>query len=192
MKNLIIISAPSGSGKTTLCKALQFQNSSIEFSISCTTRPIRDNETNRVDYNFISKDNFKSSIANNEFVEWEKIHGDYYYGTLKSTLDDAIIHNKIILLELDFKGALSIKKLYQNKTMLIFIDPPTLDDLKIRLKKRGTESIDNINKRLDRQKTEIKYKSNFDHVVLNDSLDRAVKEILELIQKENKGVYHVS
>ena len=102
------------------------------------------------------------------------------------------MHNKIILLELDFKGALSIKKIYQNKTMLIFIDPPTLNDLKIRLKKRGTESINNINKRLDRQKTEIKYKSNFDHVVLNDSLDRAVKEILELIQKENKGVYHVS
>ena len=192
MNNFIIISAPSGSGKTTICKYLQKLDSSINFSISCTTRQKRANEVEGKDYFFISNEVFEKKINDNKFIEWEQIHGNFYYGTLKSTLEKAIIDDKKILLELDVKGAMSVKKLYPNKSLSIFIEPPSVEVLKLRLEKRGTDSNERIIKRLERLESELSYKSNFDYHVINDNLDLAVNEIMSIIKNESKGVSYGS
>ena len=192
MNNFIIISAPSGSGKTTICKYLQKLDSSINFSISCTTRQKRENEVEGKDYFFITNDEFEEKIQDNKFIEWEQIHGNFYYGTLKSTLDEAINKDKTILLELDVKGAMSVKNLYPTKTLSIFIVPPSVEELKIRLEKRGTDNYERIIKRLERLESELSYKTNFDYHIINDDLDLAVKEIMSIIKNKNKGVYYGS
>ena len=192
MNNFIIISAPSGSGKTTICKYLQKLDSSINFSISCTTRQKRENEVEGEDYFFISNEEFEKKINDNKFIEWEQIHGNFYYGTLKSTLEKAINEDKRILLELDVKGATSVKKLYPNKSLSIFIEPPSVEVLKLRLEKRGTDNDERIIKRLERLESELSYKSNFDYHVINDDLDQAVNEIMNIIKNESKGVSYGS
>jgi len=192
MNNFIIISAPSGSGKTTICKYLQKLDSSIIFSVSCTTRQIRENEIDGKDYFFTSNSKFEKKIKDDKFVEWEKIHGNFYYGTLKSTLDEAINKDKMILLELDVKGAMSVKKLYPTKSLSIFVEPPSVEDLKYRLQKRGTDSNERIIKRLERLDSELAYKSNFDYHIINDDLDQAVNKIMNIIKNKNKGVNYGS
>ena len=192
MNNLIIISAPSGSGKTTICKYLQKLDSSINFSVSCTTRQKRENEVEGKDYFFTTNTKFEEKIKDGKFVEWEQIHGDFYYGTLKSTLDEIINKDKTILLELDVKGAMSVKKLYPKKSLSIFIEPPSVEDLKLRLQKRGADDNERIVKRLERLDSELAYKSNFDYHVINDDLDQAVKEIMNIINNKNKGVLYGS
>ncbi len=192
MNNFIIISAPSGSGKTTICKYLQKLDSSIIFSVSCTTRQIRENEIDGKDYFFTSNSKFEKKIKDDKFVEWEKIHGNFYYGTLKSTLDEAINKDKMILLELDVKGAMSVKKLYPTKSLSIFVEPPSVEDLKYRLQKRGTDSNERIIKRLERLDSELAYKSNFDYHIINDDLDQAVNKIMNIIKNKNKGVIYGS
>ena len=192
MNNFIIISAPSGSGKTTICKYLQKLDSSIIFSVSCTTRQIRENEIDGKDYFFTSNSKFEKKIKDDKFVEWEKIHGNFYYGTLKSTLDETINKDKMILLELDVKGAMSVKKLYPTKSLSIFVEPPSVEDLKYRLQKRGTDSNERIIKRLERLDSELAYKSNFDYHIINDDLDQAVNEIMNIIKNKNKGVNYGS
>ena len=192
MNNFIIISAPSGSGKTTICKYLQKLDSSINFSVSCTTRQKRASEVEGKDYFFITNEEFEKKINDAKFIEWEQIHGNFYYGTLKSTLEKAINEDKRILLELDVKGATSVKKLYPNKSLSIFIEPPSVEVLKLRLEKRGTDNSENIIKRLERLESELSYKSNFDYHVINDDLDQAVDEIMNIIKNESKGVYYGS
>jgi guanylate kinase len=192
MKNLIIISAPSGSGKTTLCRALQKKDQSFRFSVSCTTREIRKGEIDGVDYLFLTNEGFENEINTHNLAEWEQIHGDYYYGTLKSTLDNAFKRRELLLLELDVKGAKSIKEIYPEQTISIFVEPPSLNDLRTRLINRGTDSEERITKRLDRLSVELEYKSNFEHNVVNDNLDRAVDEIMNIIQQENEGMYYGS
>lgn len=192
MKNLIILSAPSGSGKTTLCRALQRRDESIRFSVSCTSRKKRKGEINGVDYTFLTDQEFKKRIENGEFAEWEQIHGNYYYGTLKAILEAAIQHQELLLLELDVKGAMSIKNIYSEKTLSIFVEPPSMDDLYTRLVKRGTDSEKRIAKRLERLTAELEYKSNFDHHIINDDVKNAVDEIMNIIQHENEGVYYGS
>ena len=192
MNNFIIISAPSGSGKTTICKYLQKLDSSIIFSVSCTTRQIRENEIDGKDYFFTSNLKFEKKIKDDKFVEWEKIHGNFYYGTLKSTLDEAINKDKTILLELDVKGAMTVKKLYPTKSLSFFVEPPSVEDLKYRLQKRGTDSNERIIKRLERLDSELAYKSNFDYHIINDDLDQAVNEIMNIIKNKNKGVNYGS
>ncbi len=192
MKNLIILSAPSGSGKTTLCRALQRRDESIGFSVSCTSRKKRKGEINGVDYTFLTDQEFKKRIENGEFAEWEQIHGNYYYGTLKAILEAAIQHQELLLLELDVKGAMSIKNIYSEKTLSIFVEPPSMDDLYTRLVKRGTDSEERIAKRLERLTAELEYKSNFDHHIINDDVKNAVDEIMNIIQHENEGVYYGS
>ena len=192
MNNFIIISAPSGSGKTTICKYLQKLDSSIIFSVSCTTRQIRENEIEGKDYFFTSNSKFEKKIKDDKFVEWEKIHGNFYYGTLKSTLDEAINKGKTILLELDVKGAMTVKKLYPTKSLSFFVEPPSVEDLKYRLQKRGTDSNERIIKRLERLDSELAYKSNFDYHIINDDLDQAVNEIMNIIKNKNKGVNYGS
>ena len=192
MNNFIIISAPSGSGKTTICKYLQKLDSSINFSVSCTTRQKRANEVEGKDYFFITNEEFEKKINDTKFIEWEQIHGNFYYGTLKSTLEKAINEDKRILLELDVKGAMSVKKLYPNKSLSIFIEPPSVEVLKLRLEKRGTDNDERIIKRLERLESELSYKSNFDHHVINDDLDQAVNQIMSIIKNESKGVSYGS
>ena len=188
MKNLIIVSAPSGTGKTTICKVLQERDKTINFSVSCTTRKPRAGEKDGVDYKFIDDKEFKDGIDNSSFAEWEKIHGNNYYGTLVSTLSDAVFHKQLLLLELDVKGAMAIKNLYPNNAISIFIEPPSLEELKSRLENRGTESNDNIIKRLKRLHDEISFKPKFDFCIINDNINRAVNEIIKIIKYQNKGV----
>ena len=186
MKNLIIISAPSGAGKTTLCKALQSQFSDIKWSVSYTTRNRRKTEKNGIDYKFISNIEFKNLIDISYFAEWEEVHG-FYYGTSKISLEDTIKKNEMLLLEMDVKGALAIKKLYPNKTFSIFITPPSIDHLRNRLQKRGTDSKDRINIRLRRFKEEMKYVSRFDFNLLNDEYKLAKNQLMSIILEMKKG-----
>ena len=188
MKNFIVISAPSGTGKTTLCRKLQERISDLEFSISCTTRPKRSNETDGHDYHFISREEFEHKLAEDAFAEHEEVHGNFFYGTLTETLEEARKNNAQILLEVDVKGAISIKSLYPEETVTIFISPPSEDHLRKRLEKRGTDSPQRIEKRLERIREEYPYRERFDHQVINDDLDKAVNDLIELIINRTKGV----
>ena len=191
MKNLVIITAPSGSGKTTLCKQILEKEDSVKFSISHTSRKMRQNEKNGIDYYFVTNEEFLDGIDKDEFIEWN-YHFDCYYGTSKSQIKKSIDKKIPILLELDVKGALAIQKLYPDQTVSIFIEPPSINDLKIRLKKRGSDSDKIIAKRLQRIDFELSHKSNFDFTVVNDKLDVATNQILEIIKNETKGVSYVT
>lgn len=190
MKNLVTISAPSGAGKTTLCRALQ-EKREMKFSVSCTTRDQRNYETDGIDYHFITDEEFQLRQENGDFVETENVHG-CMYGTLKETIDIAIATGEILLFEVDVKGAMSIKKLYPEQTITIFVLPPSTEDLRARLIKRGTDSEARITKRLERLKIEIEYKDKFDFTVINDEVQQATTEIITIINKQNKGVLYGS
>ena len=153
----ITISAPSGSGKTTLCKALQIVEPEIEWSISYTTRQKRSIEEDGIDYFFISEENFEDLIIRGHFVEWQNVHG-FYYGTSLSSLKNAIEDDKMMLLEMDVKGSMSIKKLYPKQTFSIFIMPPSITHLRERLRSRGTDSENRINIRLKRFQEEMEFR----------------------------------
>ena len=185
IKNIITISAPSGSGKTTLCKALLMYNNAIKLSVSYTTREPRENEKESIDYFFISKESFENKINNGEFAEWEKVYGNYY-GTLKKTLTEAIQLNKLYLFELDVLGALEIKKLYPKHTLSIFILPPSIEVLKKRLIKRGSDTKAQIKIRLSRFSKELALKNKFDEVIYNEDLEKAKKELIEIVNKKDK------
>jgi len=191
MKNLIIITAPSGSGKTTLCKEIQKRENRIQFSVSHTSRKMRANEKNGVDYFFVTKEEFINGIENDDYIEWN-FHFDCYYGTSKSQIQQSIDNKTPLLLELDVKGAISIQKLFPNQTISIFVEPPSSNELKARLEKRGSDSKEKIEKRLKRIEFEISHKSNFDFSVVNDKLEDATNKILEIIQNEIKGVLNVT
>jgi len=185
-KNLIAISAPSGTGKTTLCRSLQKLDASLNFSVSCTTRPKRQYEKEGFDYSFISEEDFRNKITLHEFIEYEEVHG-YLYGTLKSSLDDAIKHDQLLLLEVDVRGAMTIKALYPEHSLSVFILPPSLGDLQKRLESRGTDSEKRIQKRLERLELEMGYKERFDYSIINDEIEIATIELHQLINKVSKG-----
>ena len=186
MKNLITISAPSGTGKTTLCKALQNQFPDLKWSISYTTRTKRNTEQDGIDYYFILENKFKELIDEGYFIEWEKVHGNFY-GTSKETVLDTIIKKNILLIEMDVKGALLIKKLYPNNTFSIFIIPPSVNHLRNRLIKRGTDSIERINIRLQRFQKEMEYIDKFDQTLINKDLKLAKNQLVNIINKIKKG-----
>lgn len=178
---LIVISAPSGTGKTSVIKEVLKRNSDkLIFSVSATTRKKRSNEINGVDYYFLSEEEFKKKIENNEFIEWEQIYGDYY-GTPKSEIERAIKENKHILFELDVNGSLKLKKLFP-EAHLIFIVPPSIEELENRLKKRNTETPDSFQKRIDRAKMELDMAKYFDYEVKNYELEKAIEEVNQIIQ----------
>ena len=191
MKNIIVISAPSGAGKTTLCNELQRRKPHIKFSVSCTTRPKRKHEVDGVNYHFLSDQEFTEKVQNNEFVEYENVHG-YYYGTLRNTLEDALAKQEMVLFDVDVNGAMAIKRNYSDNTCTIFILPPSLDDLKKRLIQRGSETEERIDKRLERTAQEMEYKDKFDACIINDDLAIAAEELNELITKKNEGVVYGS
>ena len=191
MRNLIAISAPSGTGKSTLCEELRRKKPEIKFSVSCTTRPKRNYEKDGINYYFLSEDEFKSKIKNNELLEYEEVHG-YYYGTLINTLKNAISSKELMLFDVDVNGAMSIKKKYPRNTLTVFILPPSIEDLKVRLINRGTDSRKIIKKRLERTNKEMKFKDKFDTFMINDDLSSAVKKLNEIITNQEKGVLYGS
>ena len=186
MINFITISAPSGSGKTTLCKALQIVEPEIEWSISYTTRKRRDIEEDGVDYHFITSDEFEDLILKEHFVEWENVHGQYY-GTALNSLNDAIKGDKTLLLEMDVKGSMSIKKLYPEKTFSTFIMPPSINHLRERLKSRGSETEVTIENRLKRFDKEMMCKDQFDTLLINDNIEVAIKDFITKVNHITKG-----
>ena len=184
---LIVFSAPSGAGKTTIVKEILKEFPHIIFSISATTRPKRKSEKDGIEYFFLTEQEFKQKIENDEFIEWEKFY-DYYYGTLKSFISGNIEVGKPVLLELDVKGALTIKRLYPY-SHLIYISPPSFDELVKRLRERNTESESDFVKRVDRAKMELELKNEFDYVIENLELEKAIAEAKSLVRKilkENK------
>lgn len=186
--SIIAVSAPSGTGKTTIVRKILKDIPELVFSVSATTRKKRAQEKEGVHYHFISEVEFKKKIENNEFVEWEKFY-DYYYGTYKSVVDNAINSGKSILLEVDVKGALSLKSIYP-ESVLIYIVPPSFDELVSRLKNRNTEDKADFQKRIDRAKMELEQKDKFDHFIENIELETAIlkteKLIRKIISKEKK------
>ena len=186
MKNLICVSAPSGSGKTTLCKHVREVKRELVWSLSYTTRSPRPNEVNGEDYNFITQKEFISLKDNEEFAEWENVHGQYY-GTIKSQLDEAILNDKIVLLELDVNGTMSIRELYSEQSHSIFIVPPSVDDLRDRLIKRGSETNKSIEKRLERFNKEMECKDRFDTLLINDNIQVAINDFIMIINELTKG-----
>ena len=176
---IIVVSAPSGSGKTTIIKPILRSFPDIVFSVSATTRNKRENEIEGVDYFFLSKEEFEKKIKDNEFVEWEKVY-DYYYGTLKSSIEASIKSGKSILLELDVNGALSMKKIYPDSA-LIYILPPSYEEIMKRLKNRNTETEKDLKKRLERAKLELRFKDKFDYFIENENLNKAIEDTKRLI-----------
>ena len=184
---IIVISAPSGTGKTSIVKRIINEIPDLVFSVSATTRKKRENEKNGIDYYFISEKEFQEKIEKNEFVEWEKVY-DYYYGTFKSIIEDNINKGKSVIMEVDVKGALSIKKIYP-KANLIYVIPPSHDELIRRLKNRKTENDTDLRKRLERAIMELSIKDKFDYFVVNKDLEKAISDTKSLINnilnKEN-------
>jgi guanylate kinase len=178
---IIAISAPSGTGKTTILRRILSDFPEIVFSVSATTRKRRKNEVEGVDYFFISEEEFKKKIQNNEFVEWELFY-DYYYGTFRDFIENCINNGKSVILEVDVHGAVEIKRIYPD-AILIYIAPPSLEELRIRLKKRQTENEEDLKKRIERAKMELSHKDKFDYFIVNNDLNTAYSEIKNLIGK---------
>lgn len=180
---LIIIAAPSGAGKTSvtrhLLKALPEQ---LSFSISCATRRRRDNEIDGRDYYFMSVEQFKNKIDNNEFVEWEMVYNGKYYGTLKSEMERIWLHQKAPLLDVDVKGGINIQQQYKDQSLSLFLEPPSIEELERRLKARGTETPESLQARLNKAVNELSFKQQFDRIILNDNLERACKEAEEIVR----------
>jgi guanylate kinase len=178
---LVIISAPSGAGKTTIVKHLLSSGLNLSFSISATTRPIRGNETDGEDYFFLSIDEFKRKIENNEFVEWEEVYKDLFYGTLKSELERIWANGNNVLFDVDVKGAISLKNKFKTNAIAIFIMPPSVEELESRLVKRATDSPDKIRIRIEKANEELKLVDQFDTFIVNHQLDRAKVEALKVV-----------
>lgn len=178
---IFVISSPSGGGKSTIVRKILSEFPEIVFSVSATTRPKRPDEIDGVHYFFLTEDQFLDKIKNDEFSEWERFY-DYYYGTLKTFVIDYIKNGKSVLLEIDVKGALSVKKNFP-EAVLIFIDVPSFEELVNRLKKRKTESEADLQKRIDRAKMELSYKDKFDYIFVNKDLEEVTSQIKSLISE---------
>ncbi|MBQ0116297.1 MAG: guanylate kinase [Flavobacterium sp.] len=184
---LIVFSAPSGSGKTTIVRHLLEQpDLNLEFSISAATREPRGKEINGTDYYFISLEDFKNHIKKEDFVEWEEVYRDNFYGTLKTEIERIWALGKNVIFDIDVAGGLRIKKKFPDQTLAVFVKPPSIDELKIRLKKRSTESEDKINMRIAKASVELATAPQFDTIIKNYDLDTAKKDAYELVKNFTK------
>ncbi len=180
---IIIITAPSGAGKTSITRhLLKSFPDKLAFSISAATRSRRDYETDGVDYYFISVDQFKDKIQHNAFIEWEMVYEGKYYGTLKSEIHRIWKEEKAPLLDIDVQGALHVQQQHPNRSLSIFIEPPSVDELKKRLLSRGTESPESIATRINKASYELSFKDHFDKTIVNDDLNRACEEAEEIVK----------
>ncbi|RZJ76470.1 MAG: guanylate kinase [Flavobacterium sp.] len=180
---LIVFSAPSGSGKTTIVRhLLEKKELDLEFSVSATTREARGTEQNGKDYYFMSLEDFKKHIKAEDFVEWEEVYRDNFYGTLKSEVERIWALGKHVIFDIDVAGGLRIKKKFPNETLAVFVKPPSIDELKIRLKKRSTESDDKINMRIAKASVELATAPQFDTIIKNYDLDIAKEDAYKLVR----------
>lgn len=181
---IIIFSAPSGSGKSTIIgRLMSHKELNMAFSISCTSRPPRGTERDGVEYFFVSPDEFRRRIEADEFLEYEEVYKDRYYGTLKSQVENQLAKGENVVLDVDVKGGCNIKRFYGNRALSLFIQPPSLDELRRRLEGRGTDAPEVIEDRLARASFELTFADKFDHVIINDDLDRAVNEALKAVEE---------
>jgi len=180
---LIIFSAPSGAGKTTIVQYLLKKISALEFSVSACSRSIRKDETHGVDYYFLTVDEFKQKIKNDEFVEWEEVYKDNFYGTLKVEIERIWNKGKHIIFDMDVNGGLNLKKQFGDKALAIFVMPPSIEHLEKRLKSRETETPESIARRIGKAENELKTAHQFDKIVLNDTLEHAFEEAEKIVRE---------
>jgi guanylate kinase len=179
---IIIITAPSGAGKTSITRhLLKTFPGKLSFSVSAATRQRRDYEKDGVDYYFMSVDDFKEKIQHNEFVEWEMVYEGKYYGTLTSEIHRIWKEEKVPLLDIDVQGAVHVQQEHREQTLSIFIEPPSVDELKKRLNSRGTETPESLDTRLNKATYELSFKDHFDKVIVNDDLEKACKEAVNIV-----------
>ena len=181
MGKLVIFSAPSGSGKTTIVKQLLKRFPLFEFSISATSRQPRGQEQNGVDYHFMSNEEFKERVARGEFVEWEEVYAGTCYGTLKSEMERIWAKGNVIIFDVDVMGGINLKKLFGEDACSMFIMPPSVEELERRLRGRGTDTEEVIQKRIAKAEFELSKAPEFDHIVVNDVLEDAVEEATTII-----------
>ncbi|WP_455766040.1 guanylate kinase [Phocaeicola plebeius] len=179
---LIIFSAPSGSGKSTIINYLLTQNLNLSFSISATSRAPRGTEQNGVEYFFLTPEEFKQRIANNEFLEYEEVYKDRFYGTLKAQVEKQLAAGQNVIFDVDVVGGCNIKKFYGDRALSVFIQPPSLEELRKRLTGRGTDAPEVIESRLAKATFELSYAEKFDVVIVNDNLEKAQEEALKTIR----------
>lgn len=180
---LIIFSAPSGSGKTTIVKHLLQQDFELEFSISATSRQPRKGEKHEKDYYFLSQEEFQQKIKNDEFLEWEEVYTGIFYGTLKNEVERIREKGRNVIFDVDVVGGLNIKKYYGDEALAVFVQPPSVDELKRRLKTRSTESEEKIKMRIDKAEQEMSYAGQFDVILINDKLENAFKMVEEKVKE---------
>jgi guanylate kinase len=180
-RKLVILSAPSGAGKSTIISQLIKKDFNLEFSISACTRKPRGEEKHGVEYYFFNINDFKQKIENNEFIEWEEVYKNNFYGTLKTEIGRIFAKGNNVIFDIDIAGGLNIKKQYGNNAISIFIMPPSIEELENRLKTRGTDSLDDIKNRVEKAKFEISFSNKFDIVVVNENVETAVNEISNIL-----------
>jgi guanylate kinase len=178
---IIIITAPSGAGKTSITRHLLRKFPQLAFSVSAATRKPRGKEQNAVDYYFLSTEAFQSKIQHNDFVEWEMVYEGKYYGTLKSEVERIWANQQVPVLDIDVKGAIHVQQQYPQTSMTLFIEPPSVDELRRRLESRGTETPESLQARINKASFEISFKQHFNHTIVNDNLERACAEAARLI-----------
>jgi guanylate kinase len=181
---IIILTSPSGGGKTSIkTKLLTALSKELSFSVSATTRKMRGNEQEGVDYHFTNEEVFKKLIEQKAFIEWEMVYPGLYYGTTVQEMNRIWGEGKVPVLDIDVKGALNVKNQYGQQVLSIFIEPPSIEVLKERLRKRGTDTEENMLTRINKASEELQYKDKFDQVVLNDDIERASNEVIALVRQ---------
>lgn len=179
---IIVISAPSGTGKSTIINSILSKGEiDLKFSVSATNRPPREGESDGKNYYFFSTDQFRNLISKDAFVEWEEVYEGRYYGTLKSEIERICDEGHNVILDIDVKGALNVKRLYPDRALTIFVQPPSLLHLKERLTNRGTETQESLTQRLQKAEYELSFAKDFDTVIINDDLEKAVNETSDTI-----------
>ncbi|MEW5693387.1 MAG: guanylate kinase [Candidatus Hydrogenedentota bacterium] len=184
---LFVFSAPSGAGKTTICKEVLKSDKNLKFSVSYTSRPKRQDEINGESYWFVTREKFEKMIITKKFVEWAEVHGNYY-GSPREYINKTIKNGIDILLDIDVQGGMNIRRLYRDNSVLIFILPPSFKKLEQRLKKRKTDSCDVIARRLENAKKEIISLPHYDYFVINDNLDEAISNVMNIITVERMKI----
>ena len=180
-KKIILITAPSGSGKTSVVNHLMKKFPQLSFSVSATTRQPRNGEKNGVHYYFISEPEFREKIHNKEFLEWEMVYEGKYYGTLKSDIERIWKENKIPVLDIDVQGAIHVQQQYPINTIAIFIQPPSIEELKRRLKLRGSDTDQSLQARLNKSGYEMTFKEHFENIIINENFEKACKEADKIV-----------
>lgn len=180
-KKVLIITAPSGAGKTTLVKHLLSAGLPLMFSVSATSRKPRGSEVDGKEYYFISSPEFRQKIKNGEFIEWQEVYFDHYYGTLRGEIDRIAVKGKVPLFDVDAQGAINLKKIFGKDALAIFIMPPSIDELRARLLRRGTDTAEKIEMRVEKAASEILLAHSFDRIIVNDGLEKACSEIMEVV-----------